>query len=216
MKNYKKKPAVPFHSFWLEEEQYEPLTKAAYAGNFGFLFDLSDSSALLPSFDKPDCLYSELSFIVGYKEFNERTKTRGSFKDYITGLGKLIWKFNVPVYFIGHKKALQSLKPDRIIQIKADLPVETFAGYLAIWRDDEINVTSRTETLLYMNEKYHLVYDPCCGYLSIARLMPNCKFIFSDVNPKCIGGALATLKELNDEKTNPIDQTTHRAVSYLY
>lgn len=205
MKTYKKKPPIPFHSFWLEEEPYEPLDKVDYAGNFGFKFDLSDSSALLPSFDKPDCLYSELSFIVGYKEFNERTKTQGDFKAYIVGMGKLIWKFNVPVYLIGHKKALESLKPDRIIPIKADLPVETFAGYLAVWRDSEINVASRTETLEYINGKHKLVYDPCCGYLSIARLMPNCKFIFSDVNPKCIGGALATLKELNGEKTNSAD-----------
>ncbi|HQK35340.1 MAG TPA: hypothetical protein PK074_11490 [Spirochaetales bacterium] len=207
MRNYKKEGEYPYHSFWLKESDYEPLTEVEYLGNFGFLFDLSDKSIPLPLNLDMDVIFSEISFLEGYGEFSARAKPEGNYKDYIKGLERLIYTYNVPVYVIGPKNIIQGIHPDRILPIRVDFPMEQFDGYLAVWRDDEIEVQSRTEALQYLNSKRLKVYDPCCGYLSIARFMPDCKFLFSDVNPKCLGGSLATLKELNSEKTNEINKT---------
>ncbi len=151
----------------------------------------------------PDCIYTELSFVAGYKDFSERAETKGSYRNYVSGLSKMVWIYSIPVYMIGQKNTLKSLRPDRLLSIQVDYPMEQFRGFVAVWRDEVIDVHSRTEILVYLNKNYKMVYDPSCGYLSIARFMPDCKFMFSDSNPKCIGGALATLKELyGNEKAN--------------
>jgi hypothetical protein len=102
------------------------------------------------------------------------------------GLKQIILKIKKPTYIICNKEFCKFMSSCgngyRNISILLD-DVKCNAILLTI-DDDNCNIQTSTELENYLRNKYHSVYDPCCGF---GKNIKGFKFaVGSDIDRKCL------------------------------
>ena len=175
-----------YHSFRNAEIKiFGELKRFEKNGNIIFSHDLT--KGLPKEYNQCDLLYSEPSWLAGYKIFTKRANVlSGSYKEYVEQLS-IITNSEHPVVLILGKNALKNLNQNYSYKkVKLNNHWETAYG----WNIDisKYDVKTNYELIHCLSFDFNKVGDMNCGYGNTGKIFKdNGKhFVMSDISKKVV------------------------------
>ncbi len=159
-----------------------------YKHNSNIIFKHDLTAGIPKIYNKCDLLYTEPSWLVGYKIFCKRANMvpYGDYKKYISMLSNLTYGKKTIVMIIG-KSAIKNMNQNYSkIRVKMNNYWETAYG----WNIDlsKYNESKSFEFIKQLSNDYNNVGDFCCGFGNTGRIFKeNGKnFIMSDISGEVV------------------------------
>ncbi len=183
-----------YHTYKDDEADWPEMQSFEYRGHMGDVVDVGRDK--IPEYWlDAEGIYSDLPFPKGYDIFIKRAGKRGSMLTYLQGVSRLVNIFEVPTFLTGAKTDLIHLQAQRMVKIQLNNAAWHGLVWCGIWNSD-LKPDSQNDIFDYFKQRSHTMLDFSCGYLSIMeRLLPDCRLIVGDVNPRCIGAAYERIKD---------------------
>lgn len=156
-----------------------------YLGVKGVVFCHNLEQGMNERFKDVDAIYSEPSWVYGYKIFGKRAGQEGVYKRYLAGMKSVVDAVKKPTFLVMGKQAIKALKPHIVKDVKFIGGSHTLGdAVLMIFNHEYIDAETTIEIQKFVCDKFNTILDFNCGYGSICQSAK--RFICSDINKKCV------------------------------
>lgn len=168
-----------------------------------FFNDMS-KNYMCEEFRSCDVIYSEISWIYGYKGFNEKANNEPStYNDYVENINKLIVELNKPAFIICGKNVSDKFPSAKMFPIKinsAGTNMDSCTLYVCNYDYYDEGKEDTQKLTDFLAEHFNKCLDFSCGYGE--HLLKFKDFIGCDIDRNCLTylSILVQEKEKNENK----------------
>lgn len=177
---------VDYHSS-LREDLKDLKELDFYSSDSGTVFCHNLEDGMTDMFRLCDAIYSEPSWVYGYKIFGARAgKNDGIYKKYLAGMKSVLDELKKPAFIVMGKQAVKVLNPDWVkeIQFIGGNHKIGESAMLMVFNHEAIDAENTHDVQRFVCDRFNTILDFNCGYGSICQGAK--RFICSDINRKCV------------------------------
>lgn len=140
------------------------------------------------SFKSCDVIFSEISWVYGYKGFNDKAGNEpSSYHDYVININKLIEELKIPAFIVCGKPVSKYFPNAVSYPIKINTSETNMSGcQVYVWNFDydKINSNNTVDLINSLSSIFNKCLDFSCGYGE--HLLKFNDFVGCDINRNCL------------------------------